>query len=70
MAMAKKAVAKKTAKKAVFEKATGEKYASKAAMMKHEKSESKAERFKEYGKKPTGVKNVVKKAAKKPGKKK
>lgn len=39
------------------EKATGEKYASKAAMMKHEKTESKAERMKEYG---TGVKHVGK----------
>lgn len=43
---------KKPAKKAVFEKATGEKYASKAAMKKHEKSEGKAERMKEYGGKP------------------
>ncbi len=39
------------------EKATGEKYASKAAMMKHEKTESKAERMKEYG---SGVKNTGK----------
>lgn len=38
-------------KKMIVEKKTGEKYASKAAMKKHEKSESKAERLKEYGKK-------------------
>ena len=38
------------AKKKVVEKKTGEKYTSKAAMMKHEKSESKAEMKKEYGK--------------------
>ena len=38
-------------KKKVTEKATGEKYASKAAMMKHEKAEGKKERMKEYGKK-------------------
>ena len=44
--------AKKSAKKKIVEKATGEKYSSKAAMMKHEKSESKAERKKEYGGKP------------------
>jgi hypothetical protein len=36
-------------KKMIVEKSTGEKYASKAAMMKHEKSESMAERKKEYG---------------------
>jgi hypothetical protein len=36
-------------KKMMTEKCTGEKYASKAAMMKHEKSESMAERKKEYG---------------------
>lgn len=36
--------------KMVKEKATGERYTSKAAMMKHEKSESKAEMTKEYGK--------------------
>ena len=36
--------------KKVTEKKTGEKYASKAAMMKHEKKESKAEQMKEYGK--------------------
>ena len=31
----------------IIEKKTGEKYASKAAMMKHEKSESKAEQKRE-----------------------
>jgi hypothetical protein len=36
-------------KKKIVEKATGEKYASKSAMMKHEKSESKTEQKKEYG---------------------
>lgn len=35
----------------VAEYKTGERYASKAAMAKHERSESKAERLKEYGKK-------------------
>ena len=34
----------------VMEKKTGEKYTSKAAMKKHEKTESKAEQKKEYGK--------------------
>ena len=38
------------AKKKIVEKKTGEKYTSKAAMMKHEKGESKAEMKKEYGK--------------------
>jgi len=38
------------ATKKVIEKKTGEKYASKAAMAKHEKKESKAEQMKEYGK--------------------
>lgn len=38
------------ATKKITEKKTGEKYASKAAMMKHEKKESKAEQMKEYGK--------------------
>lgn len=41
-------------KKSIIEKSTGEKYSSRAAMKKHEKSESKAERIKEYGK--AGVK--------------
>jgi hypothetical protein len=40
---------KKPAKKPVMEKKTGEKYKSKAAMMKHEKTEGKSERMKEYG---------------------
>mgnify|MGYP006293867697 CR=1 FL=1 len=38
-------------KKMIVEKKTGEKYASKAAMRKHEKSEGKSERAREYGKK-------------------
>ena len=38
------------ATKKIVEKKTGEKYASKKAMMKHEKKESKAEQMKEYGK--------------------
>lgn len=44
-----KKVVKKTApkKKAVVEKKTGEKYASKSAMMKHEKGESKKMRMME-----------------------
>ncbi len=46
---AKKTAAKKPAKKMVKEKKTGEMYASKAAMMKHEKSEGKKERMMEYG---------------------
>lgn len=37
--------------KKIVEKKTGEKYASKAAKMKHEKSESMQERLREYGKK-------------------
>lgn len=37
-------------KKAIIEKSTGEKYASKAAMSKHEKSESKSTQKKESGK--------------------
>lgn len=41
---------KKPVAKKIVEKKTGEKYASKAAMMKHEKGESKAEMKKEYGK--------------------
>lgn len=35
----------------IKEKKTGEKYSSKSAKMKHEKSESKKEMMKEYGKK-------------------
>jgi hypothetical protein len=38
----------------IIEKGTGEKYASKAAMMKHEKKESKAEEAKEMGMKKGG----------------
>lgn len=34
----------------IVEKRTGEKYASKAAMKAHEKSEPKSQRMKEYGK--------------------
>jgi hypothetical protein len=45
-----KKAAKKPAKKMVMEKRTGEKYASKSAMRKHEKSEGKMERVREYGK--------------------
>lgn len=40
---------KKPSKKPMVEKKTGEKYKSKAAMMKHEKSEGPKERMKEYG---------------------
>ena len=39
----------------VVEKGTGEKYASKAAMMRHEKKESKAEEMKEHGMKKGGM---------------
>ena len=38
-------------KKMMMEKGTGEKYASKSAMRKHEKSEGPAMRKKEYGSK-------------------
>jgi hypothetical protein len=38
-------------RKKMVEKKTGEKYSSKSAKMKHERSESKAERKREYGKK-------------------
>lgn len=37
------------AKRAVVEKKTGEKYASKAAKARHERSEGAAERKREYG---------------------
>ena len=48
----------------------GEKYASKKAMMKHEKTEPMSARIKEYGKK-AAMKKVAKKAVmKKMGKKK
>lgn len=40
----------------ITEKGTGEKYASKAAMMRHEKKESKAEEMKEHGLKGYGMK--------------
>jgi hypothetical protein len=36
--------------KPIVEKATGEKYKSAAAMAKHEKTEPKSQRVKEYGK--------------------
>ena len=48
----------------------GEKYASKKAMMKHEKGEGKKERMMEYGKKAVMKKAVKKAAVKKMGKKK
>ena len=38
----------------------GEKYGSKKAMMKHEKTEGKKERMMEYGKKKPVMKKVVK----------
>ena len=47
---------KKPAGKPVKEKATGETYSSRSAMKKHEKSESAAERKKEYGSKAKGKK--------------
>jgi len=40
---------KKAAPRKVVEKKTGERYASKAAMRRHEKSEGAAERKREYG---------------------
>jgi hypothetical protein len=43
----------------------GEKYASKKAMMKHEKSEGSKERMMEYGKKVMKKKSPVKKKVKK-----
>ena len=43
------------AKGGIVEKGTGEKYASKAAMMKHEKKETKAEEMKEHGMKKGGM---------------
>ena len=45
---------RKPAKKMMVEKKTGEKYASKAAMARHEKSEPKSQRMKEYGPKGRG----------------
>lgn len=53
----------------VMEKKTGEKYASKGAKMKHEKSEGKKEQFMEYGFMKSTAKKVAKKAAPKKGKK-
>lgn len=51
------------ATKKIIEKKTGEKYASKKAMVKHEKSESKTEQKKEYGKvKRTPAKMVKEKS--------
>lgn len=47
--------------KKVVEKKTGEKYTSKAAMMKHEKSESKAMKMKEGEMKAPMKKKVKKK---------
>ena len=41
--------------------AKGEKYKSKGAMMKHEKSEGKKERMMEYGSKKAGMKKKAKK---------
>jgi len=43
----------------------GEKYGSKKAMMKHEKTEGKKESMMEYGKKKPVMKKVAKKAKKK-----
>lgn len=48
----------------------GEKYASKKAMMKHEKNEPMSARIKEYGKKAAMKKTASKGAVKKMGKKK
>lgn len=50
----KKSDMSKLKKGGIIEKGTGEKYASKAAMMKHEKKESKAEEAKEHGMKKGG----------------
>ena len=41
----------KKSSKMFMEKKTGEKYASKGVMRKHERSEGKSERMREYGKK-------------------
>ena len=46
-------------KKMIVEKETGEKYMSKAAMMKHEKNESAAERKMEYGSSKKGGKDMM-----------
>lgn len=47
-------------KKAIIEKATGEKYASKASMAKHEKSEGKSTQKKESGKGKSAVAMIMK----------
>lgn len=47
--------------KAIVEKKTGEKYASKSAMVKHEKKEGKKEMVKEYGMKAAMSKMAKKK---------
>lgn len=44
-----KKVAKKASKAGMMEKRTGEKYASKAAMKRHEMTEPKSQRMREYG---------------------
>lgn len=41
----------KKANKMMVEKRTGERYVSKSAMKRHERSEGKSERMREYGKK-------------------
>ena len=41
----------KKSSKMLMEKRTGEKYASKSAMKRHERSEGKSERMREYGRK-------------------
>lgn len=46
-------------KKMIVEKETGEKYMSKSAMMKHEKTESSAERKMEYGSPKKGGKDMM-----------
>jgi len=64
-ASVKKSGVKKSVANKVTEKKTGEKYASKSAMMKHEKGEGPMMRMKEYGSmgKEPG-KKVAKKSAK------
>ena len=47
-------------KKAIIEKGTGEKYASKSAMVKHEKNESKSTQKKESGKGKAAVSMIMK----------
>lgn len=56
MAAAKRPVKKAAVKKRVTEKGTGERYVSRAAMMKHEKSEPAADRKREYGSSKKGKK--------------